>query len=277
MTRRDRASISEPPSAARQSSASEPRRATYAAPPSDPAGGGHPGPQCTGSAAWPGFTEIRHTNTASQTKRIPATVIGRWRTRPPTGALALPVRLDGDDLRDQALADADHLALLHAIWTAETTPAREQHYRDLLTSALPPGYHAGPSHQARWLWRTLRAAELAGLNPAQVLADAIAERDLAGARDIPAVLDARIRHRTGSLVPLPPGPWTAQVPALTDPDRRAYTTRIAALMDARKERIGEHAAGHPPRWAINALGPVPAHPADRLDWQRRASSIGAWR
>jgi hypothetical protein len=179
--------------------------------------------------------------------------------------------------RHQALADADHLALLHAIWAAETLPAREQHYRDLLASALPPGYHAGPGHQARWLWRTLRAAELAGLDPAQVLAEAIAERDLAGARDIPAVLDARIRHRTGSLVPLPAGPWTGQVPAITDPERRAYTAQLAALMDARKERLGEHAAGHPPRWAVTALGPVPGHPVDRLDWQRRASSIGAWR
>jgi hypothetical protein len=49
------------------------------------------------------------------------------------------------------------------------------------------------------------------------------------------------------------------------------------MMDARKERIGEHASDHAPRWAVNALGPVPAHPVDRLDWQRRAASIGAWR
>ena len=48
-------------------------------------------------------------------------------------------------------------------------------------------------------------------------------------------------------------------------------------MDARKERIGEHAAGHAPPWAITALGPVPAHPLDRLDWQTRAAAIGAWR
>jgi len=40
--------------------------------------------------------------------------------------------------RQQALPGADHLALLHAIWTAETTPAREQRYRALLTAALPP-------------------------------------------------------------------------------------------------------------------------------------------
>ena len=179
--------------------------------------------------------------------------------------------------RNQALSDADHLALLHAIWAAETTPARHQRYTGLLTQALPPGYRTQPSHQARWLWRTLRAAELAGLDPGEVLADAIGERDLAGARDIPAVIDNRLRHRLGSLVPLPPGPWSAQLPAIADPERRAYAAQIAALMDARKDRIGEHAAEHALPWAVTALGPVPGDPLDRLDWQRRASSIGAWR
>ena len=48
-------------------------------------------------------------------------------------------------------------------------------------------------------------------------------------------------------------------------------------MDARKDRIGEHAADHALPWAVTALGPVPAHPLDRLDWQRRAAAIGAWR
>ena len=179
--------------------------------------------------------------------------------------------------RNQALADADHLAILHAIWAAETTPAREQAYRALLMSALPPGYRREPGHPAKWLWRTLRAAELAGLDPAAVLAEAIAERDLAGSRDIAAVLDARIRNRAGTPVPLPSRPWSAQVPALADPERRAYITDIAALMDARKDRIGEHTASHPPPWATAALGPVPARPPGRLEWQKRAAAIGAWR
>jgi hypothetical protein len=48
-------------------------------------------------------------------------------------------------------------------------------------------------------------------------------------------------------------------------------------MDARKDRIGEHLADHPPAWAISALGPVPAHPLDQLAWQKRAAAIGAWR
>ena len=198
------------------------------------------------------------------------------------GVLAAVLNHDGQQqsatqTRHQALADADHLAILHAIWTAETTPAREQHYRDLLMNTLPPGHRAEPGHQARWLWRTLRAAELAGLDPAGVLADAIAERDLAGSRDIAAVLDARLRHRLGAPVPLPSRPWSEQVPALADPARQAYVAEIAAMMDARKDRIGEHAASHPPAWATAALGPVTADPADRLEWQKRAAAIGAWR
>ena len=177
----------------------------------------------------------------------------------------------------QALADADHLAILHAIWTAETSPAREQRYRDLLLAALPPGYRQEPGHRAKWLWRTMRAAELAGLDLTQVLAAAIGERDLTGARDVTAVIDARLRRRTGALIPRPAGPWSAQLPDIADPERRGYAAQIAAAMDARKDRIGEHAADNALPWAVSALGPVPEHPVDRLEWQQRAASIGAWR
>jgi hypothetical protein len=48
-------------------------------------------------------------------------------------------------------------------------------------------------------------------------------------------------------------------------------------MDARTDRIGEHTASHPPAWATAALGPIPANPAGRLEWQKRAAAIGAWR
>ena len=121
----------------------------------------------------------------------------------------------------------------------------------------------------------------AGLDVGQVLAAAIAEQDLAGARDLAAVIDARLRYRIGAVVPAPAGPWSAQVPPITDPERRAFAAQIAAqiatTMDARKDRIGEHAAEHALPWAVAALGPVPENPLDRLDWQRRAASIGAWR
>ena len=49
--------------------------------------------------------------------------------------------------QQQALSNADHLSILHAIWAAETTPMREQGYKKLLMDALPPGYRQEPSHQ----------------------------------------------------------------------------------------------------------------------------------
>ena len=198
------------------------------------------------------------------------------------GVLAGVLERDGQQLAasqtwQHALANADHLAILHAIWTSQIAPAREQRYRDLLLAHLPPEDRRGSQHKARWLWRTLRAAELAGLDAGEVLAAAIGERDLTGARDVPSVIDARLRNRIGALVPAPAGPWSAQVPPIADPDLRAYLIEIAALMDARKDRIGEHAAEHHLPWAINALGRVPDDPLNRLDWQQRAASIGAFR
>jgi hypothetical protein len=186
-------------------------------------------------------------------------------------------QLSALQMQQQALSNADHLAILHAIWTAETSPVREQRYKKLLMDALPPGYRQEPSPQARWLWRTMRAAELAGLDPGQAVAAAIGERPLTGARDVPSVIDVRLRHRVGPLVPLRLGPWREQVPDIADLERRAFAAQIADMMDARKVRIGEHAAENALPWAVNALGPVPDHPLDRLEWQRRASSIGAYR
>jgi AAA domain len=184
----------------------------------DPAPGPRPAPELARydrRAAAAGGPAVPAATTPCEALTVMASVVGR----------------DGQQrsatqTRNQALSDADHPALLHAIWTAETTPARDQRYRDLLMNALPSGYRREPGHQARWLWRTLRAAELAGLDPVGVLADAVAERDLAGSRDIAAVLDARLR---------------------------------------------------PPAWATAALGPVPADPVGRLEWQKQAASIGAWR
>jgi conjugative relaxase-like TrwC/TraI family protein len=155
------------------------------------------------------------------------------------------------------------LRLDQAIWTAETRDARHDRYRDLVAAALPPERRGELSHRARWLYRTLHAAELAGLDPAEIITSAITARDLSGSRDIAAVLDARIRHRIDPLLPQPQGPWTSRVPQLPDPARRTYLTSIAALMDDRTRRLGQHTAQTAPAWAITALGPVPADPADR--------------
>jgi hypothetical protein len=90
----------------------------------------------------------------------------------------------------------------------------------------------------------------------------IGERDLTGARDLAAVIDARLRYRLGALAPAAAGPWSAQVPPIADPERRAFAAEIAALMDARKDRIGEHAAQHTPAVGGHRPGPGPGPPAE---------------
>jgi hypothetical protein len=54
-------------------------------------------------------------------------------------------QLSASQARQQALADADHLAILHAIWTDQTTQAREQHHRDLSRPTYRPGTGASPA------------------------------------------------------------------------------------------------------------------------------------
>jgi hypothetical protein len=52
---------------------------------------------------------------------------------------------------------------------------------------------------------------------------------------------------------------------------------IAALMDDRTRRLGQHTAQAAPAWAITALDPVPADPAARQDWENKAAPIAAYR
>jgi hypothetical protein len=186
-------------------------------------------------------------------------------------------QLSASETKRRSLSNADHLAILNAQWTAETRDAHNTRYRALVTAALPPAYRQELSPQARWLFRTLRAAELAGLDPSEVIQSAMQSRDLTSARDIASVLDARIRHRVYPLLPRPQGPWSDRVPHLPDPQRHQYLAELAAMMDDRKQRIGEFAADNAPPWAVSALGPVPEDPVTRQEWQHKAASIGAYR
>ena len=244
--------------------------------PADPQPGTRPAPELGR------YEHIRNERDGLLPGQAPASGPGSPDPREPIAVLADVLDRDGAELsasqtRQRNLANADHLAILTTIWTAETRTARNDRYRDLIMAALPPGYRQELSHQARWLFRTLRAAELAGLDPEGLTRSAIGSRDLAGARDIASVLDARIRQRVHPLLPQPQGPWASRVPQLPDPGRHAYLTQIAAMMDDRKQRIGQHTAQHPPPWVAKALGPVPADPAVRQEWQNKASSIGAYR
>lgn len=187
--------------------------------------------------------------------------------------------LSATAMRRRNLAHADHLAALHAIWQGETTRLSVARYRQAVRSALPAPYAADPldSAQATWLWRTLRAAEAAGLDVHDIARRAIERRPLTGARDLAAVIDARIRRDNSATIPAAWRPWAQQVPEVNDPEQARFLAELAAAMDARKDRIGEHAAQTQPPWAVAAAGPVPADPLDRLDWERRISHVGAYR
>jgi TrwC relaxase/AAA domain len=182
------------------------------------------------------------------------------------------------EYQHRELASADHLAVLNARWQGETTGLLQQRYRELAASLLPDGHDAAEldKPQATWLWRTLRGAEAAGLDAREVLRRAIECRSLAGVRDLASVLDSRIRRENGAMIPAAARTWTEQVPQCGG-ERQRYLEQIAQAMDERKERLGEFAAETSPAWATAALGEVPADPVDRLQWQQRASQIGAYR
>jgi len=143
------------------------------------------------------------------------------------------------------------------------------------TWGIPDGELDTPT--ARWLYRTMRAAELAGADPGEAVTHAIQSRDMDGARDIPAVIDARMRPSVTAMTPLPTGRWADRVPQVADPQIREYLGQLATLMDERRDRIGAHAAEHQPAWAVKALRPVPEDPGERGRWRERASAVGAYR
>jgi conjugative relaxase-like TrwC/TraI family protein len=200
------------------------------------------------------------------------------------GVLADILARDGaeDSAREyqrKALAGLDHLALLNSMWEGETRQAVNDKYQQIVLDALPEKWREQgiSSHQSRWLYRSLSTAENAGLDPAEVVQAAVDSRDLEGSKDVASVLHARIRPMVQGLVPQPQRPWSERVPELASPGRQRFAADVARAMDERKERIGEHAAADSLPWAVQALGPVPDDPVARLDWQRKAADVGAYR
>jgi hypothetical protein len=96
-------------------------------------------------------------------------------------------------------------------------------------------------------------------------------------RSMAGVLHKRRSKIVVPLVPLPQKPWTERPRQFPDPEIADHEAALRQAMDARAERLGEHAAETSPTWALQALGPVPEDPVDRLDWQQRASKIATYR
>jgi hypothetical protein len=187
-------------------------------------------------------------------------------------------QLSATDTRAAEWSDADRLDVLGVQWQHVTRDAAQHRYEAALRAALSEEETgqvlADPA--AAWLWRTLREAEAAGLDGAGMLGRAAASGPLADAESVVKVLDWRIRQHTDGMPALAVRPWASQVPQTGDPDTDRYASELAAAMDDRQRRLGEHAAEHQTAWA-RALGPVPEHPLDRAEWEHRAGQVAAYR
>jgi len=187
-------------------------------------------------------------------------------------------------LRDE-LARAGHLAHLGAIWADLAAEESGRRYDAILQQALTPGQYARfQAEDARsTLYRQVRTAELAGHDPAALLRHAVGLRSLdddphrGPAEVISQVLHSRIRDELiGDPVPRPAS-FTDRTPPAADPEIGAVMRALAEAMDQRVADLGEQAAEQTPRWAAEGLGPVPAGPAERAGWSRRAGAIAAYR
>ena len=180
---------------------------------------------------------------------------------------------------ERELSRADHLGVLGGIW--DDLVRREQHARfeHALRGALPAdlAQEALDDPACTWLWRSLREAELAGLDGGDVLRQAVAARSMTGARDVARVLDSRVRHLLRGVMPQPLGPWAVRVPDTGSAEVNRYLAELAEAMDDRARRLGEHAADTQPLWARQAFGPLPDDPVGRADWEQRASVVAAYR
>src|SRR5258706_4381054 len=203
-------------------------------------------------------------------------------TKDPITILAPVVRrqdaeLSATETRERALSDADHLGALHAIWMDQCRAEAYARYARAVREHADTADAAEILKVTDEVWRTVRAAELAGLNGNEVIRTAIEGRSFTGARSHSAVLDARIRNETEHLPPVIRTLWARHVPRFADPDLATYMAEIAGAMDDRQRRIGQHAAQERPLWATQALGQFPGDPAERAEWEARAGQLCAYR
>jgi len=164
---------------------------------------------------------------------------------------------------------------------ADVTAGRTGTVLDRLaaTGALCPEHRAAVAADEAFgsLDRLLRTVELAGHDPAAVLTAAVTERSLDGARSPAQVLHHRITTALqGQLTPRVTGAGDLIPRGLSD----AHHERLATLADAadtRRRELGTQVAAQAPAWAVDALGPVPADPIGRAEWEHNAGWAAAYR
>jgi conjugative relaxase-like TrwC/TraI family protein len=131
------------------------------------------------------------------------------------------------------------------------------------------GAEQGSEHLAR----QLRALEHAGLDPAQVLREAVTSRNYEHVVSVSQATAARIDHKYG----LPTVVSVSTAPERVEPARVQYLTALRGVLDTRQVELGERLAAEPPAWAVAVLGAVPAADQARAEWAAKAGQIGAVR
>jgi len=187
--------------------------------------------------------------------------------------------LSATDRQARAYSDADHLAVIGAIFDDVAGQVARARYTEILQAELPEDLakDAADDAASAWLFRSLREAEAAGKDGGQVLAVAIRSRPLTGARDVARVLDTRVRQVTQGLQPQTARTWADRVPQSGDPDLIEYLRGLAGLADARTVRLAEHTAETAPVWAVRTAGPVSDDALERADWLDKVQAAAAYR
>ncbi len=127
------------------------------------------------------------------------------------------------------------------------------------------------------LTKVLRRAELAGLEPRQVLHDAVTDRSLDGATNTTNVLYTRIADaHTGRLDPTG-DTYREWLPRTDNAEWDTYLGSLATAADDRAAQLGRNTAEERPAWAVEALGSVPEDEPARQAWERQAGTVAAYR
>ncbi len=217
-----------------------------------------------------------------------------FEVQPRSAAAVLADVLDGYERERSALAEREqaeiaarstmtHVDQLADVIARTVTAGRSAATLDRLTveGAITPDQRAALAADEAFgsLERLLRTAELAGHDPDAVLSGVLADRDLTGARSPAQVLHSRITAAyAGRLTPH----LTTMgdlIPSRVPEEWAAWMRDRAEAADTRRHELGAQTAEKPPRWALDALGPVPADDdvLARQEWEHRAGWAAAYR
>src|SRR5258708_3353395 len=176
----------------------------------------------------------------------------------------------------RVLANAAHLGILAAPWADRAGRAERQRHEQLALAAVPVESHDQIREAVTWIRRSLRAAELAGLDAGEVIQAAVNSRPLDDLRHAGKGLQARLRRLTDPLVPQPVKPYAERVPVMSDPELQTFVDELATAQDQRVDRLGERPAEGRAAWAGGALRPRPTRLLlpGMVSWPRPP---GAWR